>query len=593
MRKQKWEDFFYQILFPVLLACYPLRHINQGVDLMDTGYSLGNYLFFEQAQGTWWALATYLANATGSFLMRLPFGNTMMGMNFYTSLLVSVLAVSVYFFLSKKLPKVFVFIGEILAISLCWCPTVILYNYMTYFFFTMGILLLYVGLIRQKKGYLFFAGITLGINVMVRFPNVVEAALILCVWYYAFLKKKKWKEIWQETGLCLLGYIMGIYLVLLPIVARFGIDAYLGMLNSIANMGESATDYSVLTMVWIAIKVYGQNIKWLFFMLAGILAGTVWFSVFRERFLWLKRISYVLGVCVLFRWFYGQGMFNVRYDTYDSIFKIGIVFLWISLFLYVWILISKRTEEWEKLLSSMLLILIFVTPLGSNNHLYPNLNNLFLVAPVTLCFLWKYLFQAKQWQVKRTTIAAFPMQYMIWGLLIGFFVQSLLFGWVFVFRGSREEFPRDTKIEGVPVLEGMYTDSQRAEDFMELSDFVLENNLQNRELLTFGNLPALPYYLHMSPALSTTWCDLPSFTDSMFQEDMEKLYQKGQEKKPLVIFHITVDAYQKQDEYMLQYYNVPKNYYDGNTRLAAIQQLLEEYSYQEVLRNGSFVVYWE
>lgn len=116
---------------------------------------------------------------------------------------------------------------------------------------------------------------------------------------------------------------------------------------------------------------------------------------------------------------------------------------------------------------------------------------------------------------------------------------------------------------------------------------------ENRELLTFGNLPALPYYLHMSPALSTTWCDLPSFTDSMFQEDMEKLYQKGQEKKPLVIFHITVDAYQKQDEYMLQYYNVPKNYYDGNTRLAAIQQLLEEYSYQEVLRNGSFVVYWE
>ena len=53
-----------EILFAVLLLLLPLLKINQGVDLTDTPYSLGNYRFFEGADGVW-VLATFLSNVTG------------------------------------------------------------------------------------------------------------------------------------------------------------------------------------------------------------------------------------------------------------------------------------------------------------------------------------------------------------------------------------------------------------------------------------------------------------------------------------------------------------------------------------------------
>ena len=76
-----------EILFAVLLLLLPLLKINQGVDLTDTPYSLGNYRFFEGADGVW-VLATFLSNVTGYLFTRLPFGGTMIGMKLYSSLLI-------------------------------------------------------------------------------------------------------------------------------------------------------------------------------------------------------------------------------------------------------------------------------------------------------------------------------------------------------------------------------------------------------------------------------------------------------------------------------------------------------------------------
>ena len=51
--------------------------------------------YFTTMDGTW-MVATFLANVLGSLLMCLPFGGTLIGIYFYTSLLQSVTAVLVY-----------------------------------------------------------------------------------------------------------------------------------------------------------------------------------------------------------------------------------------------------------------------------------------------------------------------------------------------------------------------------------------------------------------------------------------------------------------------------------------------------------------
>ena len=117
----KYQKIIEKVLFPILLCLYPLTNIRQGIDVSDATYSLANFEFFGTMDGTWMT-ATYLANVLGSLMMRLPFGNTLMGMYFYTSFIQSVTAVGVYAALRRKISAMFVFAGEWIAIGLCWCP---------------------------------------------------------------------------------------------------------------------------------------------------------------------------------------------------------------------------------------------------------------------------------------------------------------------------------------------------------------------------------------------------------------------------------------------------------------------------------------
>lgn len=54
---------------------------------------------------------------------------SLVGMNFYTGLFASLLALLGYWFCTRrlKLQTGIVFLGELIALSLCWCPTALLY----------------------------------------------------------------------------------------------------------------------------------------------------------------------------------------------------------------------------------------------------------------------------------------------------------------------------------------------------------------------------------------------------------------------------------------------------------------------------------
>ncbi|MCM1264218.1 MAG: hypothetical protein NC313_16020, partial [Butyrivibrio sp.] len=216
-------------IFPLILMLYPLRHINVGLDLADTGYNYANFRYSGlEHMDSMWFFSTYLANATGHILTLLPGGHTLFFMNLYTTLFVSALALVSYVFLVKRLqiPEIIVFAGEIMAISLCWSPTAVLYNYMTYLLFLTGVLLVYEGLTQEKEIYLIIAGAVLGTNIFIRFSNLTEAGLIVAVWAYGIVCRKKIKKVIQETGFCLLGYVGAVILWLGYISLRYGFMNY-------------------------------------------------------------------------------------------------------------------------------------------------------------------------------------------------------------------------------------------------------------------------------------------------------------------------------------------------------------------------------
>lgn len=526
----KWKGPLERIVFPLLLFVFPFLLVNQGIDITDTTYSLGYYRFMDKMDTTW-VLATYLANLFGSLLRKLPFGATLLGMNLYTGLIVSALALLCYFTLKKYLPAPAVLLGEIIALSLCWCPTTILYNYLTYFLFTAGSLLLYTGIVRDKKGYLIFAGVCLGLNVMVRFPNLTEMALILAVWFAGWLNRDKLSRVAGRTGYCILGYLAGVVSVLLLIMVKYGMGAFPAMMGSLFGMTKEASDYTPAGMVSDILSAYGVSFRWMAYMLPCVLLGVLLFLFRKGKWEKAKKLIYCLGILLLLRLYWGKGMFTLRYYDYECVFQWMMLFLILTLACCMADLCGYLTKNKEiRVLAAIILVVLLITPLGSNNYTWQNMNNLFLIAPYTVWTCFRLLRKTKNEALH------FPWQAFVVTILVMVFVQGLGFSFHYVFRDGTTGEKRDYPVENSEVLRGMYTTRENAESLSELIAFcntgMLTGTGEEEAAVFWGDAPGLSYILDIPSAIFTTWPEIPSSTLAALDEALSALTWQ-----PPVILH--------------------------------------------------------
>ena len=517
-------------VFPLLLLVYPLVMINQGIDVSDPTYSLTNFRFFTENSGTW-ALATWLANVVGFLMMRLPFGGTLIGMNFYTGLLVSAMALLSYCFLKGKMPAWMAFTGEIIAISYCWCPTTILYNYLTYFFFLLGCILLYRGLIWERKGLLIWAGVCMGLNVMVRTPNIVEALLIVAVFYYGRIAGQKLSDCWKNTGWCVTGFLIGFLAAYAVISIQYGPTAYFGMFGSLA--GYSATDatYSPFAMITSILKAYGSTLVWVMVLAVCLGAGWIFFKILPEKFRNAGKVLYVCCIPVLVRLFWGRGMFTFTYYNYRSMYEWGMVLLYLVLISCGLVLADSRYFKRDRLLALIVLLIVAVTPIGSNNETMPALNNLFLAAPFAVWTMHRVLVRVSKKEI------GFPAAALVGMILFMVLVQGIGFKTAFSFGDGIYGEKRDAKVENSDILKGMETRAENAEKLTGLVEFLESDETigADRELITFGNAPGLHFILDMSPGISHSWPDLDTYPAVQMQEELDAI-GNGQDMPVVVVY---------------------------------------------------------
>lgn len=592
---QKAGRIVENVVFPLILLLFPLFKANQGIDLWDTGYSLGNYRFFGEIDGVW-TLLTFLSNVTGFVLTKLPMGGTMLGMKLYTGLLVSLMALVGYRFFKTKMPAWLAFSGEVAAIGFCWCPTVILYNYLTYFLFLCGAVLLFRGLAGGRMVCLFLAGIVLGMNVFVRFPgNVLEAALIAAVWYYGALKKKSVRKIVQETGICILGYLTA-FLVMLGIVSAFyGMSAFQNMVAGVFGMTTSASDYTFGEMILAILDAYFKGFQWLLYMILCVLPGIPFLVIKKERFLKLRKIIYCICIPVLF-WILGRwGMYNFRYYQKESALQWGAVFLLVAIAHMVWMLVTKRLDDEWRLIGCIALCIILITPLGSNNYIWPALNNLFFVAPVVFWMVYRFARWGRAYLDATGKVPLFPVKAMLSAILLAFFVQAVGIGCCYVFLDGETGEKREYKVAENRVLQGMYTNEMNAETLEEITFFMTENQGEygDKKLILYGNIPALAYYLDKPPAISTTWADLDTSSLEQLKKELEELSRaaKQGEESPLVILTPALAAYLSGDKKAVEWWGSDKEALAQDEKLSVIKEFMIENSYEQAFANEAFVVY--
>ncbi len=523
------------ILFPVVLILFSMLHVSEGVTVTDTGYNYGNFVAFDSLDDMW-KFSTYLAGVVGALFTKLPFGQTMIGLNIYTGLIKTTISLLAYFFCIRvcNMRKEAVFLGEMIALGLCWCPTALTYNYLTYLLFGVGAMLLYLALIYEKKRFFVLAGIALGVNVFVRLPNLAEMALIAVVWLCGILYKKKFGKIVQETLFCVLGYVTGLGAVFAYIVCRYGLTRYVDGIKALFAMTDEAGSYTVKAMIVDMIKIYIRYFKWFAGALVLVVAGMLLFKICEKKFVALKSCVYAGIVLAGGYLYYKKGMFDFNYRGYDSMFALGVMLLTFCLLLFAfWILFTKRKKK-EKVLAAIVCVIILITPLGSNNHLFSPINNLFLTAPFLMNYIW-HLLSDKKSSIMLGKVSFSKLPYKITAVIFAcvLLIQSILFGANFVFRDGLGGEARRFQVSNNPVLQGMYTTEENAKNLQELNDFLVKEQLTGREAVLFGNVPALAFYYELEPALSSTWPDLQSFSFSKFESEIDGLKAEG--KTPVVL----------------------------------------------------------
>lgn len=531
------------VIYVVLLVVYAMRHVSWGLDLADTGYSYSNfqYMSFEHMD-TMWIFSTYLANVVGNVLTKLPFADTLLGMNVYTTMFIAALAVCGYFFCTKtlKMTRWIVFLGGLLTLALSWCPSSVLYNYLTYLLVVLCVLFLYRGLTEHKKWWLFAAGICLGANVLTRFSNLPQALLIVAVWAYGFMESKEseHKDALQRTInrtlWCLGGYLSGLGAFLGYIHIRYGIKEYVDGIIRLFAMTEQAEGYKPQGMISLVVQQYQDELPWVMKLTAYVCVGVViWIAIelvkkhvkFIRECEVAKKILNGLGIAssialapTVVRELYYGGFCELNFFRYESIMGPAIVFIVLTLVIGCINLVRKNTTKQEKLVAIMVMLLLIINSLGNSTGLYASFNNLCLAAPYTLWHSYQFIRKVKNnyaWPAKTVLIA----------FLYVLFWQAGLFGQYFFFTESTGATEISTYVENNEVLEGIKMHPHKAEWLTSLSKYVNENELKGREVILYGNVPALSYYVQLPPAFNS-WPDLGSYNINQMMIDMEELQEQ-------------------------------------------------------------------
>ena len=622
-----------QALFVVILLLYPLRHITWGLDLWDTGYNYANFQYMgTEHMDSMWLFSTYLANAAGHFLTKLPMADTLVGMNFYTGLFAGILGIAGYFFCTKKLgiPSWIAFLGELAALSLCWCPTALLYNYLTYVLFLGCVILLYTGLSQGKMWHLAAAGVCLGANVFVRFSNLPEAAMIVAVWAYAVIEGREEKKTHKSnknrgsfpravryTLWCLLGYLGALFLIGGYIHLSYGIDAYIEGIVRLFSMTDNAPDYKATSMIMGLVGTYVENLYWA--VRIGIIGagGLVFFAVVwlvTERCRWVKAReslakclwtgSYaVWGLVSLAMtvWLYLRGFCTLEYYSYASILRPGILFLMLTMLIALVRIFHKNSVKEERLIGGMVLFVVLLTSIGSNNGVYPSINNLFVAAPYTLWQSFLFVKKVREHMIGRSffqgvTLCAFPLKGLLIAFLAMFLFQAGIFGAGFVFAESTGVQDISVGVKNNEVLKGVKMSPEKAAWMTELSAYATEKEWRDREVILYGNLPSLSFYLQM-PSAFNPWSDLDSYSLATMENALAQMKTELAQgaQKPVIIVENQYVLFEEEGIEALEHMGVAKNRLEKiakDKKWEALKEFREKEGYVRTFSNEKFTV-WE
>ena len=281
----------------------------------------------------------------------------------------------------------------------------------------------------------------------------------------------------------------------------------------------------------------------------------------------IKKFLFIAGLLILVRFYFAQGVFTRNYWYLDSIAQAAMMFIIFSLIMCIaGSLGFLNGSRQEQTLAFTALMIILITPLGSNNYTYPVINNLFLAAPISL---WMFRRLMQRLGEKNYN---FAWQGMVTMTIVVTLVQGVIFHAVYTFGDGDDGTERCAKTI-IPKTAAMTTTEYNAETLDQLYEAVKSKGLQDKKAVFFGGVPGLAYILDLEPALDSVWPDLDSYSVAKFDNGLMEL-SVSEDPEPTIIV----------GRNMAEYANI-------NEKYDILLDYISNHDYNKVFENSRFSVY--
>ncbi len=476
-------------VLPIFLVLISYRNFNRGIDLTDSGYNIDYFVHFNEYPGED-LISIFWSCFLGNVFTHLPFGNSWIGICFYSTAIIAGLGVVAYFWAKKYMSAWMAAFTECIALMYCWNPCTVVYDYLSFLLLEISIVLILKAMKRDSSVLLLCAGILLGLNTFVRISNVTFCAIAIVVWFYALWEKKaiSWtikKTLW---GIC--GFVFGGAVSFVTVLAKYGWHTFKVSIYNLFFLSSSQENYGLMYMATYSFRTILEN----FYKL--------------KLFSKADNNSEVLGVTCLF-------------------LLMGLVISLVAFFF------EKETKY--RLLSIIYWVVFYVTPLGSNNAVYLSMLNMFLLIPIECIYLRRY-FGIVLERKKYVWIGILSIGILIAGL---YSIKGIEFGTGFIWKDKIE----DKVVAEGSFVKGMWTSTQRKEELSKLEQYFSENHLYGKYGLLYCDAPALAPILDIQPIATSPWPDWYAYSDSKFDDaimDAQRMIHNGEE--PILIIHKNYSA---------------------------------------------------
>lgn len=572
---KKIEPILENWLLPMVLFVLSFYDYNRGIDLADAGYSISYFKDMNCYDGNV-IISTFWSTVVGNLFMKLPYGASWAGISFYCTFIIAGSVLFAYFFCKKYMNIYLAAASQVLAICFCWNPTVVVYDYLSFFLFEVGIICIFAGIEKEKRRYFFLAGLLLGMNVFVRLPNITECAAIVLVWVACFVKKESLKTTVKKTAICIGGYAIGIAGSLLVILGKYGFYQFKFAIYRMMHLSQSQSNYSIWYMATETLLDILKYWKYVLVLCVVAFVYALLLKLLSKKLVHYKYlgIPFAIAVVCLFEyWRVKDGLYDRLYTYNDAIVGLSCLFFLAGVLACLWNVFSCEKLE-EKLLALTFLGVFYVTPLGSNNHIYLAIMNMFLLIPIGAHQIYLAGKRIVRGQ-KYVEIAVFSV---LWASAFVMICNTLWFGKDYIYHDAAE-----IKITDDNVLKGMKTTEAQYEELKQLMDYFESENLSGSYGITYCDAPGLQMILDLKPVMSSPWADFYTYAYDDFYDGTVKAAQIIKTGEyPVLILN---EAFRS---------NVEKDhpqYIEENDKYLGLLKYINDYQYECRFRTENYAVY--